>query len=83
MDVLELCVQRPLILGPVGEDVSHGAAVPVEAQVEAVGVDLRTICDLKHRLEANPFLPCIKKHKPDDSDSKFVLLTSNILTKKM
>lgn len=54
--VLELGVQGPLIFHPVGEDVSHGAAVLVKAKVEAIGVDLRTVCDLEHRLEANSFL---------------------------
>lgn len=44
---LQLGVQRPLVVGPVGEDVSHGAAGLVETQVEAAGVNLRTICDFK------------------------------------
>lgn len=47
-DGTELRVQRPLHLGPVGEDVSHGAAMLVEVQMEAVGMNLRTVCDLEH-----------------------------------
>lgn len=46
--VLQLCVQRPLIFSPVGEDVSHGAAGLVEEQMEAIGVNLGTVCDFKH-----------------------------------
>lgn len=46
--VRQLAVQMPLVFSPVGEDVSHGAAHLVEAQVEAIGVDLRTVCDFKH-----------------------------------
>ena len=69
--VLELRVQRPLIFHPVGEDVSHGATVLVEAQVEAVGVDLGTVRDLEHRLEADPFLSCVKQERWD-----FVLMAT-------
>lgn len=61
--LLRLCIQRPPVFSPVGQNVPHGAARLVEAQVESIGVDLRTVCDLKHRLEANTFLPCMKQHK--------------------
>lgn len=57
IDVFQRHIQRPLIFSPVGEDVSHRATGLVEAKVEAVGVNLRTVCDLKHRLEANSLLP--------------------------
>lgn len=44
---LQLGVQWPLVGGPVGKDVTHGATVLVEAQVEAIGVNLGAICDFK------------------------------------
>lgn len=46
--VRQLCVQRLLVFTPVGEDVSHGAAGLVKAQVEAIGVNLGTVRDFKH-----------------------------------
>ena len=46
--VLQLCVQWPLILSPVRQDVSHRATGLVKTQVEAVGMNLRTVCDFKH-----------------------------------
>ena len=55
-DLLE--VQGSLLLHPVGEDVPHGAALLVEAQVEPVGVDLGAVRHLEHRLEADALLPC-------------------------
>lgn len=58
-------VQGPLVLQPVGEDVAHGAAGLVEAQVEAVGVDLGAVCHLKHRLETDPFLTCNERGRKD------------------
>ncbi len=59
INVLQLGVHRLLIFSPVGEDVSHGATGLVEAYVEAIGVNLRTVCDFKHRLEADALLPCV------------------------
>lgn len=56
--VQKLCVQKPLIFSPVGEDVSHGATGLVKAQVETIGVNLRTVCDFKHGLEADSLLSC-------------------------
>lgn len=44
---LQLGVQWPLVIGPVGKDVAHGAAGLVETQVETIGVNLRAICDFK------------------------------------
>lgn len=70
IEELQLGVQRPLVLGPVGEDVSHRAAAFVKANVEAVGVDLRTVCDLKHRLKANALLSCIKEADHCDAKEK-------------
>lgn len=55
---LQLGVQRPLVVGPVGEDVAHGAAGFVETQVETTGVNLRTICDFKDWFETDAFLSC-------------------------
>lgn len=44
---LQLGVQWPLLVDPVGKDVTHGATGLVEAQVEAIGVNLRAISDFK------------------------------------
>lgn len=46
--VLQLRVQWPLILSPVRQDVSHRAGGLVKTQVEAVGMNLRTVSDFKH-----------------------------------
>lgn len=45
---IQMCIQKPLIFSPVGEDISHGATGLIEAQVEAIGVNLRRVCDLEH-----------------------------------
>ncbi len=50
-----------LLLDPVRQDVSHGAAVLVKSDVEAIGVDLRTVGDFKHWFKANALLTCITK----------------------
>lgn len=70
--VLQLCVHRPLVFGPVGEDVSHGPTGLVEAQVEAIGVNLGAVCDFEHGLEANSFLPCGEKRRGGVARSRYI-----------
>lgn len=58
-----------------GEDVSHGPTGLVEEQVEAIGVNLRTVGDFKHRLEANSFLSCDEQRRGRIACSIYLLLT--------
>ena len=46
---------------PVRQDEAHGTAVDVEADVEAIGVDLRAVGHAEHRLEADAFLTDVAK----------------------
>jgi len=43
----------------------QGVQVQVELDVEAVGVDCGSVCDLEHRLEPDALLSC--KHVPQDN----------------
>ena len=57
-DLWGVCSHGSLLLHPAGEDVAHGAAVLVKADVEVVGVDLGAVRHFEHRLEPDALLPC-------------------------
>lgn len=52
----QVCVERSLVVDPVWQDVSHGATGLVEAQMESVRVDLRTVSHLEHGFKAYSLL---------------------------
>ena len=51
-------VSAPVLPDPVREDVSHRTTLHIEADVEAIRVNLRTVGDSEHRLEPDALLPC-------------------------
>ena len=50
-------VSASVLPDPVRQDVSHRAALHIKADVEAIRVNLRAVCDSEHRLETNALLP--------------------------